>query len=60
MYKYECDYCGDPSCPELCPDAKTAHDKWVNSDEFKELQKQRLKDNYLDAKIRYEDSLEGL
>lgn len=22
MYKYECDYCGDPLCPELCPESK--------------------------------------
>ena len=37
MYSYECIYCGDPLCPELCGEARAAQQKWVNSEEYKEM-----------------------
>tara|TARA_B100001105_G_C22367878_1_gene433523 strand:+ start:1251 stop:1454 length:204 start_codon:yes stop_codon:yes gene_type:complete len=41
MSKYGCDYCEEPLCPELCDEAKAAHNNWVNSEEFKKLQESR-------------------
>lgn len=38
---YECDYCGNTLCPEECEEAKSAHNSWVNSEEFKMLQETR-------------------
>ncbi|QVW04910.1 hypothetical protein 2018Mat002_0945 [Vibrio phage ICP1] len=46
MYKYECSYCGDPLCPELCPEAKAAHKRWVESDEFKSLIENRCTNHH--------------
>lgn len=36
-YSYECDYCGDPLCPEICPAGMQAQREWLNSDKFKGL-----------------------
>lgn len=41
MYSYGCDYCGESLCPEICPEAKAAHSRWINSKEFKALQQPR-------------------
>ena len=46
MHKYECSYCGEPLCPELCPEAKAAHKQWVGSDEFKTLMQDTLVDKH--------------
>lgn len=29
MYKYYCEYCGDPLCPELCDGAQAAQAAWL-------------------------------
>ena len=31
MYKYECSYCEDPLCPEICPEAVTAYQKFIDN-----------------------------
>lgn len=41
MSKCTCDYCGEALCPEICPEAKAAHSRWINSKEFKALYQSR-------------------
>ena len=41
MVNYECEYCKTVLCPEVCDEAKEAHNKWINSEEFKKLQESR-------------------
>ncbi len=33
---YKCDYCGDALCPEVCPEAKTAYQKYIKDKEDKQ------------------------
>ncbi|AUR89218.1 hypothetical protein NVP1121O_190 [Vibrio phage 1.121.O._10N.286.46.C4] len=41
MYSYECSHCGDPLCPEVCSEATIARQTWLESEEFKKLQRER-------------------
>lgn len=41
---YECNYCGDPLCPEICGKGKQTTQEWVDSEEYQKL----LEDNPLD------------
>lgn len=37
MFKYECNYCGDPLCPEECAESKSEQKEWINSEEYEIL-----------------------
>lgn len=52
MIKYECDYCGDPLCPELCPPARAARAKFL--EERERLDEERKKMSSIDIRDKCE------